>query len=310
MYRLIDTGNFQKLEQVGPYHLVRPAAQAVWRPRLGEESWQKIDAVFRRSAGGDGRWDVRSNRLPESWIIATGGAGDAGARRLVIRTTDFGHLGIFPEQHANWDRLSALVRERASRLSDQRSETPFQVLNLFAYTGGSTLACAAAGAHVVHLDASKTSVAWGRENAEASGLADRPVRWIVDDVQKFVSREVRRGSKYHGIILDPPSFGRGPKGETWKIEEMLPPLLDDLAKLLAPDFAFVLLSSHSEGYTPMALTNLLAALPECSAGAGTFSAEEMIVRETSESGEPGRPLPSGASCLYARASDPAGARPR
>ena len=281
-YTLLDSGNFQKLEQVGPYQLVRPAAQAVWRPRLDEATWARADALFSRFSGGDGKWEVRNRKLPEAWRIDMPAVGD-----LVIRLTDFGHLGIFPEQHDNWRRLAALVAQRRA------AGLQTQVLNLFAYTGGSTLACARAGATVAHLDASKTSVNWGRENAEVAGLGACPVRWLVDDVQKFVAREVRRGVKYHGIILDPPSFGRGPKGETWKIEEMLPPLLDDLAKLLAEDYAFVLLSSHSAGYTPLALTNLLADL-HTGAG-GELSAGEMLVADRS-----GRALPSGASCLLVR----------
>lgn len=284
MYQLLDSGRFQKLEQVGPYRVVRPAAQAVWRPRLSDAEWQKADASFTRFSGGDGKWTVRNRKLPETWRLDVPGMG-----QLVIRLTDFGHLGIFPEQHDNWARLGELCAARRAAGKEM------SVLNLFAYTGGSTLACARGGASVVHLDASKTSVAWGRENAEASGLGDKPVRWIVDDVQKFVAREVRRGSKYHGIILDPPSYGRGPKGETWKIEEMLPPLLDDLAKILADDYSFALLSSHSAGYTPLALVNLLGEV--CPPERGTFSSEEMIVREA---GAGGRVLPSGASCLYVR----------
>ena len=282
-YTLLDSGHFQKLEQVGPYLLVRPAAQAVWRPRLADSEWQRADAVFSRFSGGDGKWEVRNRKLPESWTIAMPAVGD-----LVIRLTDFGHLGIFPEQHANWSRLADLVAQRTK----QHQET--QVLNLFAYTGGSTLACARAGAAVAHLDASKTSVQWGRENAERAGLKDKPIRWLVDDVQKFVAREVRRASKYHGIILDPPSFGRGPKGETWKIEEMLPPLLDDLGQILAPDFSFVLLSSHSAGYTPLALTNLLGDI--CPSSTGELSSGEMVVLDSA-----GRALPSGASCLFVKA---------
>ncbi len=284
MYQLLDTGNFQKLEQIGPYRLVRPAAQAVWRPRLPEAEWRRAEARYTRFSGGDGKWEIQGKRLPDSWQLDVPEVG-----KLVIRLTDFGHLGIFPEQHTNWGRLGEICAARVAR-----GQVP-TVLNLFAYTGGSSLACARAGAQVAHLDASKTSVSWARDNAEACGLAEKPVRWLVDDAQKFVAREVRRGVKYHGIILDPPSFGRGPKGETWKIEEMLPPLLDDLKKLLADDFAFVLLSSHSTGYTPLALANLLAEM--CGPSGVALTSEEMIVREA---GEGGRPLPSGASCLYVR----------
>lgn len=289
MYQLLDSGNFQKLEQIGPHRLVRPAAQAVWRPRLPEREWSQVDAIFSRFSGGDGKWEVRNRRLPETWRLNVA----TPELELVIRLTDFGHLGIFPEQHANWQRLASLIQ---TRIASGVVGGQFNVLNLFAYTGGSTLASARAGAHVAHVDASKTSVAWARENAEASGLGMAPVRWLVDDVQKFVSREVRRGTKYHGIILDPPSYGRGPKGETWKIEEMLPPLLGELKQCLADDYAFVLLSGHSAGYTPLALINMLSDI--CDPAQGSFDAGEMLVRESGE----GRALPSGAACLYVRRS--------
>lgn len=280
-YRLIDSGNFQKLEQVGPYRFVRPAAQAVWTPRLDEATWKKVDATFSRFSGGDGKWSIHNKSLPKKWTI------QQGPVKLVISLTDFGHLGIFPEQDANWDKLHQLIRDRGQGRD-------IQVLNLFAYTGGSTLACATAGAKVVHLDASKTSVNWGRENAEASGIADAPVRWIVDDVQKFVERELRRGNKYHGIILDPPTYGRGTNNEVWQIEQHMVPLLDKLKQILADDHLFVLLSSHSNGYTPVALKNLMFGMVDSSSG--TFDAYEMLVHEQ----DSGRALPSGACCLYVR----------
>ncbi len=280
-YRLIDSGNFQKLEQVGPYRFVRPAAQAVWTPRLDDATWAKVDASFSRFSGGDGKWTIHNKSLPKKWII------EQGPVKLVISLTDFGHLGIFPEQDANWDKLHQLIKDRGAGRD-------IQVLNLFAYTGGSTLACATAGAKVVHLDASKTSVNWGRENAEASGVGDAPVRWIVDDVQKFVEREVRRGNKYHGIILDPPSYGRGTNNEVWQIEQHMVPLLDKLKMILADDALFVLLSSHSNGYTPIALKNLLLGIVNESSG--SFDPHEMLIHEQ----DSGRALPSGASCLYVR----------
>jgi 23S rRNA (cytosine1962-C5)-methyltransferase len=254
----------------------------VWRPRLDAREWQKADASFERFSGGDGKWQTKT-RLPESWKIGFEGMG-----QMVIRLTDFGHLGIFPEQHANWQKLTTMIAAR------QRPGSDFNVLNLFAYTGGSSLAAARGGAKVAHVDASKTSVAWARENAEASGLADKPVRWLVDDVQKFVARELRRSSRYHGIILDPPSYGRGPGGETWKIEEHMVPLLDQLKQLLADDFCFVLLSSHSAGYTPLSLQNLLATIAPKD-GNVSYEAAEMTVLDAG-----GRPLPSGASCYMLR----------
>jgi 23S rRNA (cytosine1962-C5)-methyltransferase len=297
-YKLLDSGDFQKLEQVGPYRLVRPAAQAVWRPRLSPAQWQKVDATFTRFSGGDGKWDLRNKKLPRHWNITT------SMGQLVIEMTDFGHLGIFPEQHDNWLALESLIQARGG--SEKGPEVPFKVLNLFAYTGGSSLAAAKGGAHVVHVDASKTSVNWARANAEAAGLGDKPIRWLVDDVQKFVSRELRRASQYHGIILDPPSYGRGPSGEAWKVEDHLVPMLTDLRQLLAPDYSFVLLSCHSSGYTPLALTNLLQGI--C-IEPGEFLAQEMVLREEPVSlqdselpaaVQKGRPLPSGASCLFTR----------
>jgi 23S rRNA (cytosine1962-C5)-methyltransferase len=200
---------------------------------------------------------------------------------MLLKFTDFGHLGLFAKQHANWQRLKEIAKPKPGE--------SMRVLNLFAYTGGSTLACAHAGAEVVHLDASKTTVTWARENAEASGLGGCPVRWIVDDVKKFVEREQRRGSTYHGIILDPPSYGRGPKGQIWKIEDDLTDLLTVLVSLLDPDFKFFLLSAHSQGYTPVALKNMIGPLLPT----GNFDAHEMII-------DGAVPLPSGASCLYER----------
>ena len=278
-YKLIDCGNFQKVEQVGPYRFVRPAAQAVWKPRLGDDVWKKVDATFNRASGGDGKWTIHNRALPQNWTI------EQGPVKLVISLTDFGHLGIFPEQDANWDTLHRLILNQPKEIS---------VLNLFAYTGGSTLACASAGAKVVHLDASKTSVAWARENAEASGVANKPIRWIVDDVQKFVEREVRRGSKYHGIILDPPSFGRGTNNEVWQVEDHLVPLLENLKQILADDYLFILLSCHSTGYTPMALQNLLSDIVDTNLG--VLETREMTIAEQ----DSGRALPSGASALFIR----------
>jgi len=280
-YKLIDSGNFQKLEQVGPYMIARPAAQAVWKPRLSSDQWKKADATFNRFSGGDGKWTIHNKSLPKKWMI------EQGPVKLVISLTDFGHLGIFPEQDANWAKLHELIGRT-------HGDREINVLNLFAYTGGSTLACATAGAKVVHLDASKTSVAWARENAEASGAGDKPVRWIVDDVQKFVEREIRRGSKYQGIILDPPSFGRGANNEVWQVEDHLVPLLNNLKQILADDFLFILLSCHSNGYTPMALQNLLLDIVEPKSG--RFEIGEMIIAEQ----DSGRVLPSGASALFVR----------
>ena len=269
-YQLIDSGDFRKYERVGEFYLIRPATQAVWTPR--QKNWSKVDAEFERFAGGDGKWTLHNKKLPESWKIKTKTHG------FVIRLTDFGHLGIFPEQNQMWEKLHQFITQHNVK----------NVLNLFAYTGGSTLAAATANAEVVHLDASKTSVNWARENMAECG-AELKIRWIVDDVTKFCEREVRRGNTYDGIILDPPSFGRGPNREAWQIEKHLVPLLDLLEKLKSKDFKFILLSAHSHGYTPCALENLLKDFDHSC----KFVSGEMTVNHTEDK----RLLPSGAYCF-------------
>lgn len=274
-YQLLDSGYFQKLEQIGPYKVVRQAPNAVWKPQLSKKQWQDVDAVFTRKSTGRGDWEILNKKLPEVWPIQVQGI------TFNIRLTSFGHLGIFAEQETNWNKLKEIIKN--SNINS------FKVLNLFAYTGGSSLACAQAGAEVVHLDASKTSNQWAKENANSSGLAESSIRYITDDVVSFVQREVRRGSKYHGIILDPPSFGRGDKKQVWKIEDHLIPLLDQLKQILESDYQFILLSSHSPGYTPISLENLLKEImPKNS----KYLSEEMLIQDTT-----GKNLPSGAYCL-------------
>lgn len=271
-YELLDSGDQTKLERFGEYVLSRPAPQAIWSRRLPSRVWTEADATFTRSPSGGGSWH-RRRPLPQSWVLELGGLS------LKIKPTDFGHLGVFPEQRPNWDWIARVIG---------KAPGPVSVLNLFAYTGGSTLVAAAAGATVCHLDSSRGVVAWARENAALSDLAGRPVRWIVDDVTKFIRREGRRGRCYDAIILDPPSFGRGPKGEVWKIEHELPGLLHACRALLGDQPLFVLLSCHSPGFTPLVLRNLLA---EMMAGAGGWlDAAEMALVESD--GE--RSLPSGS----------------
>lgn len=280
-YRLLDSGNFEKLEQVGPFRMIRPSPQAVWKPSQ-PKLWGKVDATFRRFAGGDGKWTIENPAMRKPFTIEYGGL------NLQIELTDFGHLGLFAEQIMNWQRIRNLS------FDGSRDGSEFHVLNLFAYTGGSSLAAAQGGAHVAHVDASKTSVAWARTNADVNKLAEAPIRWLTDDVQKFVQREIRRNRLYKGIILDPPSFGRGTGGETWKIEENLIDLLEGLRSILHPEFSFFLLSSHSTGYTPIAMQNLLGSLLK--GVKGRFIAEEMLVEEEGT----GRALPSGASTWFIR----------
>lgn len=241
-YEILDAGNGNKLERWGQVRLLRPDPQAVW-PMQEPRS---VDARYIRSASGGGHWEY-TKTLPDSWTIQY--------RDLTfqVRPTGFKHTGLFPEQAVNWDWMRGLVK---------KAPKPFRALNLFAYTGGATCALAAAGAEVVHVDAAKGMVARAKENLALCGLGDKPVRFIVDDVMKFVLREQRRGRQYEGILMDPPSYGRGPGGEMWKIEENLYPLVAECCKLLSPEARFFLINSYTTGLAPTVLSNVLqAALP-------------------------------------------------
>ena len=237
-YKLIDSGHGLKLERWGPYLLARPASQAVWPPQPSEEKWSGANAIFSREE--EDQWHVQVP-IPSKWTITLEDL------RFKVSLTDFGHLGLFPEHAKFWSWMKRVIEKR---------EKPIKVLNLFAYTGGATLAAAKAGAEVCHLDASKTAVQWARENAKLNGLEKAPIRWIVDDVHKFLKREVRRGSLYDAILLDPPSFGRGPKGELFKIERDLVDILLHCEKLFSTDPLFFLLTCHTPGWTPIGLRNL------------------------------------------------------
>lgn len=238
-YLLIDSGNGKKLEKFGPYIISRPAAQAVWRPQLSAKEWDTCDAIFTREP--ENRWTSKK-QLPEVWNVQIEDI------FFKISPTDFGHLGIFPEQRPFWKWIRQHI---------EKQNREVHVLNLFAYSGGSTLAAALGGAHVCHLDASKGMVDWARENAHLNNLDKAPIRWIVDDVSKFLKREIRRGRKYDAIILDPPTFGRGKQGELFKIEEDLNPILDDCLQLLSDNPLFFLLSCHTPGYTPIVLQHIM-----------------------------------------------------
>lgn len=241
-YHLIDSGEEQKLERFGPYLLSRPCSQAVWKPQLSISEWKKADAVFSREP--ENKW-THLRSLPSMWHIEVAGI------KFKISPTDFGHLGIFPEQKIFWEWIQKTLSTVATPQFRPR------VLNLFAYSGGSTLAAAQAGAAVCHLDASKGMVTWARENAALNQLENAPIRWIVEDVQKFLARELRRGSRYEAIILDPPSFGRGAKGELFKIEESIIPLLQDCRDLLSERPLFMLFSCHTPGFSPLVMQHLL-----------------------------------------------------
>lgn len=241
-YELLDSGSGRKLERFGKYVLARPCSQALWRPTLDKSAWDRADASFDREDGN--RWHGRVN-LPKEWTIETAGV------KFRLGGTDFGHLGIFPEQRAQWKWIRRTVAEAGRSVS---------ALNLFAYSGGSTMAAALGGAEVCHLDASKGMVEWARGNARLNALKDHPIRWIVDDAVKFMKREVRRGRRYDAIILDPPTFGRGALGETYKIERDLGETLGLVKDLLSDKPLFLLFSSHTPGLSPIVAENILSQL--------------------------------------------------
>lgn len=276
-YTLVDSGGGRKLEQFGRHLIERPSAQACWQPMLGAEEWAKCDAFFTREPAN--RWSQKSH-LPPAWTASVAGL------KFKISPTDFGHLGIFPEQREFWEWIQRIVQQAI-----QRRQKEVHVLNLFAYSGGSTLAAAKAGAHVCHLDASKGMVAWARENAILNQLEKKPIRWIVDDVSKFLARELRRGKRYDAIILDPPSFGRGSQGEVFKIEESLSSILASCRQLLTEQSLFILFTCHTPGFTPIVMGHLLqqaiAPLP------GKIDVGEMVLKGSPDV----LPLPSGT---YAR----------
>ncbi len=245
-YELLDSGDGRKLERFGKYTLARPCSQALWRPKKSAADWNAADASFDREDGN--RWHGRNN-LPKEWQIETAGI------KFKLGGTDFGHLGIFPEQRAQWKWMRDEVKRKGVGEGKRISG-----LNLFAYSGGSTMAMALGGAEVCHLDASKGMVEWARANAALNGLADRPIRWIVDDAHKFMKREIRRGHRYDAIVLDPPSFGRGAGGEMYKIERDLKETLSLVKELLSDHPAFVLFSSHTPGLSPIVAENILSQL--------------------------------------------------
>lgn len=258
-YELLDSGNGRKLERFGPVILARPCAQAVWEPRL-PDLWDSAVASFDRQDGLN--WSGRE-RLPGEWVITVRGV------RMRLSTTDFGHLGIFPETLDLWDWIA----RRVAAAKADHAPTP-RFMNLFAYSGGATMAAALAGAQCCHLDASRGMVEWARGNAALNGLEDSGIRYIVDDVGAFLKREVRRGRKYDCVLLDPPSFGRGKRGELYKVERNVQETLDLVRQVLSDTPLFVLLTSHTPGFTPIVLRNLL----EQTFGAGELSCGEMLLR--------------------------------
>ena len=271
-YEVLDTGDGEKLERWREFILRRPDPQAIW-PKQRPEIWTRADAHYHRSQKGGGEWEFMK-RLPDRWSVRY------GALEFYVRPTGFKHTGLFPEQAVNWDWMAGLIR---------RANRPIRVLNLFGYTGGATLACASAGAKVTHVDAAKGMVQWAGENRKLAGIDETSVRWIVDDAVKFVEREARRGNTYEGVLMDPPSYGRGPGGEVWKLENELYPLISACEKVLAKNALFMLINSYTTGLQPAVLNNMLT-MTVARTRPGKVVADEIVLPVTA-----GGVLPCGAS---------------
>ncbi|MDE2071595.1 MAG: class I SAM-dependent methyltransferase [Patescibacteria group bacterium] len=288
-YELVDSGGEEKLERYGDYLLARPDPQALWPKRLGEGEWQKAAGKFVRT-GREGKWEAEN--LPKEWPVEFGGL------TFLIKPTSFKHTGLFPEQLSNWEWVAECLRKSPCSgeintipTPPQGDSAPAKILNLFGYTGGATLAAAKAGAEVTHVDASKTAVTWARENAKLSGLENAPIRWIVEDAMTFVQREIKRGNRYDGIIMDPPAFGHGSKDELWKIEEHFVQMVALCAQLLNDTPKFFVMSGYAAGYSPLAFAYNLD--PVQKKFGGTIECGDLTIAETA--GE--RLLPCG---IFAR----------
>ena len=276
-YELLDCSDGERLERWGDIILIRTDPQVIWKTPKKHPMWKNANARYLRSSTGGGHWEVL-RKTPDSWRIKY------KELSLNVKTMGFKHTGIFPEQAVNWDYTAELIK-KAGR--------PVRVLNLFSYTGGATVACLKAGAQVVHVDASKGMVAWAKENAAASSVADRPVRWIVDDCIKFVQREIRRGNKYDIIIMDPPSYGRGPGGEVWKLEDEVYSFVELCTKVLSDDPLMVLINSYTTGLSPAVMQYILGALVVPKFG-GEVTGSEIGLPVT----RTGMVLPCGASAIW------------
>ena len=287
-YEVIDTSCGEKLERWKDYTLLRPDPQVIWNTKKTNKKWKHLNAHYHRSSKGGGEWEFFD--LPEEWTINYTLPINKELT-FHLKPFAFKHTGLFPEQAANWDWFSEIIAKEVAR--KDRKE-PVKVLNLFAYTGGATLAAAAAGAHVTHVDASKGMVAWAKENAVSSGLGDAPIRWLVDDCKKFVEREIRRGNHYDAIIMDPPSYGRGPKGEIWKIEEAVFPLIELCGQLLTDDPLFFLVNSYTTGLQPAVLYYMISTVLK--QYGGVVEADEIGLPVTDN----GLFLPCGASGRFSR----------
>lgn len=283
-YEVIDTSSGEKLERWGNYILLRPDPQVIWNTKREHPLYKKLNGHYHRSTKGGGEWEFFD--LPAEWSISYKDL------TFNLKPFSFKHTGLFPEQAANWDWFSSIIKSEKAK----NPEREIKVLNLFAYTGGATLAAAKAGAAVTHVDASKGMVTWAKENAISSGLTDAPIRWLVDDCVKFVEREIRRGNKYDAIIMDPPSYGRGPKGETWKIEESVFPLINICADILKSEPLFFLINSYTTGLQPAVLSYMLNTVLVERFG-GKVEADEIGLPVSSN----GLILPCGASGRYTKA---------
>lgn len=278
-YELIDCSCGERLERWGNITLIRPDPQVIWKTEKKNPLWKKADAVYHRSQSGGGNWEIK-RKIPDFWTI--------GYRDLTfnIKTMGFKHTGLFPEQAVNWDYTADVIKN-AGR--------PVKVLNLFAYTGGATVSALAAGASVVHVDASKGMTMWAKENAASSGVADSPVRWIVDDCIKFVQREIRRGNRYDIIIMDPPSYGRGPGGEVWKLENEVYSFVELCSQVLSNEPLMMLINSYTTGLSPSVMEYILGAVVKPRFG-GKVTGSEIGLRAT----ENGLILPCGASAIWSK----------
>ena len=276
-YELIDTSDGERLERWGDIILIRPDPQIIWNSKKKNPLWRDAHARYHRSNKGGGHWETYK-KVPDRWTINYGG--------LVfnIKPMGFKHTGVFPEQALNWDFAAEKIRQE---------NRPVKVLNLFGYTGCATLSCMNAGASVCHVDASKGMVQWAKENAQSSGIADKPVRWLVDDCVKFVQREIRRGNRYDGIIMDPPSYGRGPGGEVWKLEEQLYSLVDLCKQVLSNNPLFFILNSYTTGLSPAVMEYLLGVMLQNPFG-GRVSSDEIGLRVT----DTGLILPCGSTAIW------------
>ena len=299
-YELIDSGEGEKLERFGKFVLSRPDPQALWRKKLSAIEWKKADGTFSREENR-GEWVLKQG-VDDRWPI------DFGGLKFLIKPTAFKHVGLFPEQAMNWTWLREQIKNGKNKLESTNDkengdkittvDKDFEVLNLFGYTGGASLACAQAGARVVHIDGSKSAIAWARENAEISGLKDKPIRWILEDARAFVTREIKRERKYDGIIMDPPAFGHGPDNELWKIEEHFLPLVEDCMKILKDKTSdgqggpsFFIINGYSAGYSAIAYENIL--LPLIEKFGGKIEIGELAIEEAKKD----RVLPCG---IFAR----------